>query len=79
MQDTLEAGGDSSAASQDYRMVANTRYVSQPGNFAACFTHFAILRLIEIVLLDMNVTRVLVLAGDGRHRSQRRAAEEGDL
>src|SRR5258707_7923800 len=38
------------------------------------------LRLVELVgLVDVDVARVLALAGAGRHRPQRRAAEEGHL
>src|SRR5438128_10762004 len=38
------------------------------------------LRLVELVaLVDVDVARVLALAGTGRDRSQRRAAEEGHL
>src|SRR5436190_23678892 len=38
------------------------------------------LRLVELVaLMDVDVARVLALAGTGRDRSQRRTAEEGHL
>src|SRR5947207_12874123 len=38
------------------------------------------LRLVELVVfMDVDIARVLALAGAGRDRSQRRAAEEGHL
>src|SRR5215813_2825912 len=51
----------------------------KPGSAAACVTQLVICLVDLVAFADVKVARVLALAGAGRDRPQRGAAEEGHL